>query len=52
MPTCTEGCGRGDHPQDTITKSFNYSEQNGYLKILIRSVLGIYGRGGEGLIAL
>ena len=36
--------------KDIISRPFNYTEQNGYLKILIKCVLGIDGRGG--LVAL
>ena len=31
--------------KDIISRTFNYTEQNGYIKILIRCVLGIDGRG-------
>ena len=37
--------------KDTIYRPFNYAEQYGYLKILIRCVLGIDGC-GERLVAL
>ena len=40
--------------KDIISRPLNYAEQNGYLKILIRCVLVIYGccGGGGGLVAL
>ena len=49
---CPEGCGGGGFIlKDIISGLFNYVEQNGYLKILIRCVWGKGGLGG-GLIAL
>jgi hypothetical protein len=38
--------------KDIISRPLNYAEQNGCLKILVRSVLEIDGRGGGGLVAL
>jgi len=36
---CPEGCGGGDlASSDIVTRTFNYAEQNGYLKILVGRV--------------
>ena len=48
---CPEGCGGFVILKDLISRTFNYVEQNGYLKILIGCV---WGKGGVrgGFVAL